>query len=58
MLRKDAGVDGFIFDLRTVNNTPTLSLCSSSSKEVKTKVDATPLEETCIQVIPSFLPDL
>ena len=45
MLRKDAGVDGFISGLRTVNNTPTLSLCSSSSKEAKTKVDATPLKK-------------
>jgi hypothetical protein len=41
---KDAKFDGFI-DLRTVNNTPTLSLCSSSSKEAKTKVDATPLKK-------------
>ena len=32
-------------DLRTVNNTPTLSLCSSSSKEAKTKVDVTPLKK-------------
>ena len=49
--RKDAGVDGFIFDLRTVNNTPTLSLCSSSSKEVKTKVDATPLKKPAYKVL-------
>ena len=38
---KNAGVDGFISDVRAVNNTPTLSVCSSSSKEAKTKVDAT-----------------
>ena len=31
-------VDGFISDLRTVNNSPTLSLCSSSSKAERTKV--------------------
>ena len=45
MIGKTAGVDVFISDLRTVNNTPTLSLCSSSSKEAKTKVDATPLKK-------------
>ena len=45
MLWKNAGVDGFIFDLRAVNNTPTLSLYSSSSKEAKTKVDATPVKK-------------
>ena len=44
-LWKDEGVDGFISDLRAVNNNPTLSLCSSSSKEAKTKVDATPLKK-------------
>ena len=32
MIGKTAGVDSFISDLRTVNNTPTLSLCSSSIK--------------------------
>ena len=45
ILWKDVGDDGLISDLRTVNNTPTLSLCSSSSKEAKTKVDATPLKK-------------
>ena len=38
MLRTDAGVDGFISNLRTVNNTPTLSLCSSLSEGERTKV--------------------
>ena len=58
MLRKDAGVDGFIFDLRTVNNTPTLSLCSSSSEEAKTKVDATPLKKPAYKSFQAFFPDL
>ena len=38
LIRKAAGVDSFIFDLRTVNNTPTLSLCSFSSEGERTKV--------------------
>ena len=38
ILQKDARVDGSISDLRTVNNTPTLSLCSSSSEGERTKV--------------------
>ena len=51
---KDAGVDGFISDLRTVNNTPTLSLCSSSSKEAKTKVDPTPLKKPAYKLFQVF----
>jgi hypothetical protein len=54
MLRKDAGVDVFISDLRTVNNTPTLSLCSSSSEEAKTKVDATPLKKPAYKLFQAF----
>ena len=53
-LWKDAGVDGFISDLSTVNNTPTLSLCSSSSKEVKNKVDATPLKKPAYKLFQVF----
>ena len=57
-LWKDAGVDSFISALRTVNNTPTLSLCSSSSKEAKTKVDATPLKKPAYKLFHVFLLDL
>ena len=53
-LRKDAGLDGFISDLRTVNNTPTLSLCSSLSKEAKTKVDPTPLKKPAYKLFQVF----
>ena len=50
MIRKDAGVDSFISNIRTVNNTPTLKLCSSSSREAKTKVDATPLKKSAYKL--------
>jgi hypothetical protein len=53
-LWKDAGVDGFISVLRTVNNTPTLSLCSSSSKEAETKVDPTPLKKPAYKLFQVF----
>ena len=53
-LWKAAGIDIFIPDLRTINNTPTLSLCSSSSKEAKTKVDATPLKKPAYKLFQVF----
>jgi len=41
-VKNNAGVADFISDVRIVINTPTLSLCSSSIEEARTKVDATP----------------